>query len=551
MNRSARRVLLRLFLLALPLVVLTFVAVSLLSSNVDSLHSHNALTFASKVIQPCGSQLPLEIVAPTEPSPSSLPHEELKRQLKQLKQVISQLEDRLRLQGGIAPVGVAVASNNGNDVPCSISYIQKQIEQSEIEKGKKWHNEYEIIPHSLFTLQAYYSTEAGMGRRVVERPIGSRRQDLQEAVSSALSVLNNNRDRGALPQPAAKTKRYVASDFVEGLYRLDPIEGTQYELWFNHQQQPAAASTDNHSKRANLVKVSLLRPHAPLVAVRLEQPLQFEIPIVNIIVPLSGRLSAFESFLNRFKKNVLTAGQSRIHLTVVFFGDKHWNEIQREMLIFEKASGFSNFHLLNINSTFSRARGLQVGVEHWENSPIEDDVLIFLCDVDVAFDSAFLERCRRNAQPKRQAYFPIVFSQYNPNVTRRYTRHRDDSQVPTLHKDTGFWRDFGFGMVCTYRSDFLSLGGFHGGDETTGWGGEDLFLYRKYIRSTMRVIRAPDKNIFHLWHPKKCPNSLGPVQRRDCLQSRGRNEASYDQLALLLFSADADGQSHHLSESEI
>jgi chondroitin sulfate N-acetylgalactosaminyltransferase 1/2 len=99
------------------------------------------------------------------------------------------------------------------------------------------------------------------------------------------------------------------------------------------------------------------------------------------------------------------------------------------------------------------------------------------------------------------------------------------------------------------RSDFLNLGGFHGGDETTGWGGEDLFLYRKYIRSTLRVIRAPDKNIFHLWHPKKCPSTLGPVQRRACLQSRGRNEASYDQLALLLFSVD--GQSHHVSESEI
>lgn len=236
--------------------------------------------------------------------------------------------------------------------------MDSQIEQSEIEKGKKWHNEYEIIPHSLFTLQAYYSTEAGMGKRVVERPIGSRRQDLQEAVSSALSVLNNNRDRSPLPK--TKTKRYVASDFIEGLYRLDPIEGTQYELWFNHQQQPATELTDNHSKRTNLVKVSLLRPHAPLVAVRLEQALQFEIPIVNIIVPLSGRLSAFESFLVRFKKNVLSAGQSRVHLTVVFFGDQHWSEIQREMLIFEKASSFSNFHLLNINSTFSRARGLQV-----------------------------------------------------------------------------------------------------------------------------------------------------------------------------------------------
>jgi hypothetical protein len=47
-----------------------------------------------------------------------------------------------------------------------------------------------------------------------------------------------------------------------------------------------------------------------------------------------------------------------------------------------------------------------------------------------------------------QAYFPIVFSQYNPNVTRRYTHHREDSPVvPALHKDYGFWRDFGFGMV--------------------------------------------------------------------------------------------------------
>ncbi|XP_046455574.1 chondroitin sulfate N-acetylgalactosaminyltransferase 1-like [Daphnia pulex] len=535
MNRSVRRVLLRLFLLALPLVVLTLFATSLLSSssNADSVHNTAALTFASVEVQPCGTQ------------PAAPPHEELQRQLQQLKQVISQLEDRLRLQDGIAAaatVGIGVVSDD--NLPCSSSYIQKQIEQSEIEKGKKWHNEYEIIPHSLFTLQAFYSTEAGMGRRVVERPIGSRRQDLQEAVSSALSVLNNNNNNNK--------RRYVASDFVEGLYRLDPIEGTQYELWF--QQQQTAHPTDNHSiRRSNLVRVSLLRPHAPLVAVRLEhqQPLELQLPIVNIIVPLSGRLSAFESFLTRFQKNVLTAGQGRVHLTVVFFGDEHWDEIQREMLTFEKNNGFSNFHLLNINTTFSRARGLQVGVEHWESSPIEEDVLVFLCDVDVAFDSAFIERCRRNAQPKRQAYFPIVFSQYNPNVTRRYTHHREDSPVvPALHKDYGFWRDFGFGMVCTYRSDFLNLGGFHGGDETTGWGGEDLFLYRKYIRSTLRVIRAPDKNIFHLWHPKKCPTTLGPVQRRACLQSRGRNEASYDQLALLLFSVD--GQSHHhLSEPEI
>lgn len=231
-----------------------------------------------------------------------------------------------------------------------------QIEQSEMEKGKKWHNEYEVVPHSFFTLSAFYSTEAGMGRRVVERPIGSRRQDLQEAVSSALSILNR---RGA----SSGNKRYVASDFVEGLYRIDPIEGTQYELWFQTTTSSSSSSIDNHSsKEPDLVRVALLRPHAPLVAVRLEPKSQEIPPIVNIIVPLSGRLSAFELFLNRFRKNVLTpaASTSRLHLTVVFFGDRHWDEIQREMLAFEKAAGFSNFHLLNINTTFSRARGLQV-----------------------------------------------------------------------------------------------------------------------------------------------------------------------------------------------
>lgn len=303
-----------------------------------------------------------------------------------------------------------------------------QIEQSEIEKGKKWHNEYEVVPHSFFTLSAFYSTEAGMGRRVVERPIGSRRQDLQEAVSSALSILNR---RGS----SSGTKRYVASDFVEGLYRIDPIEGTQYELWFQTSSPSSSSSSvDNHdSKQPDLVRVALLRPHAPLVAVRLEPKRQEIPPIVNIIVPLSGRLSAFESFLNRFRKNVLASAgssSSRLHLTIVFFGDHHWDEIQREMLVFEKTAGFSNFHLLNINTTFSRARGLQVnfvlfqvdmqhfsdpiyqkvGVEHWENSPIEEDILVFLCDVDVSFDSVFIERCRRNAQPKRTiALYSIPF----------------------------------------------------------------------------------------------------------------------------------------------
>lgn len=134
----------------------------------------------------------------------------------------------------------------------------------------------------------------------------------------------------------------------------------------------------------------------------------------------------------------------------------------------------------------------------------------------------------------KKVFYPVLFSQYNPGII--YGHH---DAVPPLEqqlvikKETGFWRDFGFGMTCQYRSDFINIGGFD--LDIKGWGGEDVHLYRKYLHSNLIVVRTPVRGLFHLWHEKHCMDELTPEQYRMCMQSKAMNEASHGQLGMLVF----------------
>ena len=369
-------------------------------------------------------------------------------------------------------------------------------------------SEFEVIPYDSFSrTNMLYQLCPGMVNKPETLAIGDAKKEHNEVVVKAADILNED-----------STDSYSTNDLAYGYSRTDKTVGTQYELYF---QSKGGKNTFQH--------IQLFRPFAPLQKVQ-SQTYNKQGEWINLIMPLSGRTDTFRLFIEMFTEECIKKDK-RVFLTVVYFGIPGLNEVKGILREVELKFDFSHYMIVEKPEKFSRGVGLLSGAEAW----MEGNVLMFFCDVDVFFTVQFLDHCRLNAALGAKVFYPIVFSLYNPSIvyhTRPNTPTWKEQMV--LRRDTGFWRTFGFGMTCMYRSDFMFMRGFD--ISIQGWGGEDVKLYRKFVQSNYDVVRAPDSGIFHLWHEKFCDPKLSPAQYNMCLGSKALGEASHSQLGMLAFS---------------
>ncbi|KAM9735012.1 chondroitin sulfate N-acetylgalactosaminyltransferase 1 [Menidia menidia] len=460
---------------------------------------------------------------------SSLKREiaQLKEDLQERSQQLKSVQETLRRSG---PPGEAQSNRGGADVQGARSqqndlqeFLKGQLAKAEVGAGARLPSEYAVVPFESFTLQRLYQLETGLTRHPEEKPVRKdKRDELGEVLEAALHSLNAPPSQPERPGENAGTgKVYKPSDFVEGITRTEKDKGSLYELTFRGE------SADQFRR------LVLFRPFGPLMKVSSERVDTARVPI-NVVVPLSGRTDKFRQFMHNFR-DVCVRQDGRVHLTVVYFGKEQMDEVRSTLENTSREAHFKNYTLLQLDEEFSRGRGLDVGARAWKGG----NVLLFFCDVDIYFTADFLNTCRLNTQPGKKVFYPVLFSQYNPTLIYGSPEHIPPvEQQLVIKKDTGFWRDFGFGMTCQYRSDFINIGGFD--IDIKGWGGEDVHLYRKYLRSGLLVVRAPARSLFHLWHPKRCADELPPDQYRMCMQSKAMNEASHGQLGMLFFRGEIE-----------
>ncbi|KAM9743119.1 chondroitin sulfate N-acetylgalactosaminyltransferase 1-like [Menidia menidia] len=452
----------------------------------------------------------------------------LTKQISELKEALQdrtqQLQESLNKakSKGILPQGLESLHKNPTQSDLK-EFFRSQLNKAEVNFGAKLPSEYALIPFDTFTLQAslrVYQMETGLTRHPAERPVRKdRRDELIGCVETALHVLNGPQQH--LDNTMRKTT-YSPSDFIQGLTRTERDRGSVYELTFKG------------GGPQDFTQLALFRPFGPLMKVKSEIVNTHSL-LINIIVPLSKRVDTFRQFMENFRE-VCIQKDGRVHLTVVYFGRDLIDQVKAILDQTTRETRFRSFTLIQMNEEFSRGRGLDVGARAWRR---RQNVLLFFCDVDIHFSADFLTSCRLNAEPGKKVYYPILFSLYNPSIVYSNQTVRPSLQKQLeIRKESGFWRDFGFGMTCQYRSDFINIGGFD--HSIKGWGMEDVHLYRKYLHSKLMVIRAPSRGLFHLWHEKSCSQELPPEKFKMCMQTKAMSEASYGQLAELLFKREVE-----------
>ncbi|XP_043065786.1 chondroitin sulfate synthase 1 [Drosophila bipectinata] len=268
---------------------------------------------------------------------------------------------------------------------------------------------------------------------------------------------------------------------------------------------------------------------------------------IVFVLPIAWRLGTFERFLRTYER-ICIRGEQHCDLLVVIFGAPE--ELGDHMQLLHDLHARHVYQQVNwIQRSGPFSRGVALDVAARSSYIRQEDIILFI-DVDMVFEVETLQRVRMHTQRGKQVYLPIVFSQYDPQ--RRGSEAPWEGESPRIDDESGYFRQFGFGICAIYKSDILDedINGFD--KDITGWGLEDVKFLEKIVRVGTRqwgflantaelssdyneaaeqwrrltVFRAPDPTLVHIYHDISCDIQLDAPQYNMCLGTKANSIGS-------------------------
>ena len=233
------------------------------------------------------------------------------------------------------------------------------------------------------------------------------------------------------------------SHVLDGYTRFDPHIGREYLL-------TVKVLTNGASPQYR--KFHLMREVTPNFAL-VEEGVSLSTPTVHVILPLMKIDERFHDFLASYADIGLRYKENRLHLVVVVFSYAAEEQIQTMVDDITRDTFPAQVSIVTAIGAFNRLRGIEVAIATLES----DSSLVFLADVDVRFSSGFFRRCRSNAVLNHRVYFPVAFWLFD---LHNRERPFDPHHPPRISPASGEWGYYNYWLVCLYKADFDSVGGY-------------------------------------------------------------------------------------------
>ncbi|XP_047532573.1 chondroitin sulfate synthase 1 [Vanessa atalanta] len=344
----------------------------------------------------------------------------------------------------------------------------------------------------------------------------------------------------------------------EILEQLD-LNGKNYQNDYEDFDDPQGQNSFLDISKLNVREAfenSLLKIQSNLPKVLKWSDDEYEYPIydrrIHFVLPLLGRFEVFNRFMKNYEDIVLKNDEAVSLIVVLYLDSKSPLDYSNsESLVNHYRDVYGkDIKIVQMGSTtFSRGAALTEGIKQCSS-----DNLVFFIDVDMMFNHVTLRRIRINTVKYHQVYFPIVFSEYNPEVVYGddYNKFKDETLVmntdlgkyvesedgatksdrelanlkysKVINDDFGYFRQYGFGILSIYKCDFDRVGGFD--LNIKGWGLEDVQLFETLIKSNLTVYRIADETLVHIFHSVDCDKKLEKSQFLMCLGTKASTYGS-------------------------